>query len=443
MRLNRILKIKDSETKTLFKNSSWVLSSNLIRAVLLFLRGIIVARTLGVELYGTFNLIAAFATMVIQLLSFPISSTLTKFGAEYLIKKNFTNLAAVFKLGTFISFGLAFLSIVLIGIMNYFFYDVFLDDPDLETYVMVFAIIGSTVFFDQLGRSFLRLNYKFKQEGYIVIITAVFDLLLVGITVYLYPADFMAFFIALMISKLFTSTVLNVVSFYSFKRLAQDYMNTKVEVLKEELRDLSNYTLANSGSRILKTITNNGDVLLLGALAGPVPVAFYNIAKKLAQVIMIVVDPFASSIFPQLSILISKKKFSEVLVMVKKVTKLLLLPSIIFVIISILIREQVIELAFGEEYIDAASPFVYLVINSILSALLFWNRPLVESINLVSFRFYLNAVCLLVGGVFAFFSIQSLGAVGVAIGLLIANGLTNLVSSIVAYRKTNNQIDVE
>ena len=155
---------------------------------------------------------------------------------------------------------------------------------------------------------------------------------------------------------------------------------------------------------------------------------------------MIVVDPLTSSIFSQLSILISKKKFAEVIQMIKKVTKLLVIPATLFVSLSILLREKVIIFAYGIEYIEASDPFVVLVINAIVSAVLFWNRPLLESINLVKFRFYLNAISLVIGAVVAYITIPIVGSIGVAFGLLIANGLASIVSSLVAYNKTKNAI---
>lgn len=435
MNIKQLIKIKDLQTQVLFKNSSWVLGSNILRAVLVFLRGVIIARGLGVELFGTFNIIAAFAGLVHQFFGFPVSSTTIKYGADYLANNRLRELTALIKGSFFVSLLLAFTSTLVITGLTLFVYEVFFDDPDLETFVVLFAIITSSAFLDNLSKASLRLLYKFKEESIVVVVGAIIDLIIIGLVVFYNTSNFAAFFFAMIAAKVLSSILLNGVAFVYIWRIIKPYWKVPVQILKKESSKLISYTLNNSGSRALKTFMNNGDVLLLGALLGPAPVGFYNIAKKLAQSILIIIDPLTQTLFPQLSRLIGEKKYSEIGVMIKKVTRITLIPSLLVVCSLIFFREQIILFTYGQEYIEAAKPFIYLSINAVLGAILFWNLPLILSMGLVKFRLQVNGIVLIIGAIVAYLLTPTLGAVGISIGLLLANGLAILVFSGVTYSK--------
>lgn len=438
MNLSKLKLLFDSQTKVLFKNSSWVLGGNLTRSALVFLRGIIIARGLGVELYGTFTIIAAFAGSIQQFLNFTLSSTIIKFGASYLSNKKNDKLTALIKSGYYFSSIVAVLSTTIIAFLTIFVYDVFLDKPGLQWFILMYAIISSTMFIDNISTTLLQLYYKFKQAAIINIVVTIIDLLIIAIIVLFNPNNFTYFFIALVSSRLLGSVILNIATFTIVKNSLLPYLKTSVRVLKDDYKVLVNYTIANSGSRAIKSLINNGDVLLLGAMLGPVPVAFYNIAKKLAYMILIFIDPLTNTIFPQLSLLIADQKYDEVKKMIYRITKLLVIPSIVFVAIVYFLRDYIIILTYGKEYLEAAKPFLFLTINAVVGAILFWNLPLLLSLGMAKFRFYINLVSLVFGGIAAYLLIPQYGTNGAAIGLLISNAFVIGVFCYVSITKINN-----
>jgi len=443
MILKKIRQYLDGETKLLIKNSSWVLGGNMIRAIVMFAKGIIISRGLGVELYGIFNLIAAFALLIHQFFQFTLSTVLIKFGADFLGEHSIEKFKSLVKAILGLSLLLCLLSNLIIYASSEFFYQVFFDRPNLQLYIIVFGLAASTAFIDGLSLGLLRLFYKFKQNSVIVIINVLLELIIISIVLYVYPNNFKYFLLAVVGSKLISSIVLNGSTLILIGDKLKGFWKASLSHLSQEKRQIRSYIVTNSGSRILKNLLNNGDVLLLGALTGPAPVAFYNIAKKLAQSILIVVDPITSSMFPQLSHLITQRKFNEVKVMLQKVTKMLLLPSLIFMAVLYWLREDIIQLAYGSEFVPAAEPFVYLAANAILAAILFWNLPMLLSMGLVNFRFKGQLAALIVGIAITYLTVPSMGASGVALGLLIANGGSQLVFSLATYIKLNHQTSSE
>ena len=435
MLIKSLLQYFDGQTKLLIKNSSWVLGGNLFRAVIMFVKSIVISRGLGVELFGVFNLIAAFTVLIHQFLQFTLSSVLIKYGADFLGEENQAKFQGLVK-GIFsTSLILGVISNLIIVGATLLFYDVFFDRPDLHSYILLFGLVSSTIFIDGLSIGLLHLFYKFKQRSIIDIIKVSLELLAVALVLYLYPENFKYFFITLISVRLLGSVIFNTSAWIILAPQIGKFWKAKLSAIQAEKKAIINFTLSNTGSRVLKNLSNNGDVLLLGALSGPSAVAFYNIAKKLAQTIQILVDPISNTLFPQLSHLISQRKFGEVQLMIRKITKLLFLPCLLIMGVVYYFRAEVIQLAYGIEFLPATKPFIYLTANAVIGALVFWGLPMILSLGMVNFRFRVEAFLLCIGATVAYFTTPILGASGVAIGLLITNGGAQLFFSSVTYLK--------
>jgi O-antigen/teichoic acid export membrane protein len=163
----------DKESKVLLKNTSWLLGSNIIRTILVFLKSIVIARGLGVEFYGVYALIAAFVVTIQDFFNLNIGNAFIKFGAEFKTRERGDQVMALIKACLLATTVTATLSIILISVLVGFAYDSFVDIPGLEWYIILYAIADVATFFDPMGRSILRLYYKFKVNSMVQTITAV------------------------------------------------------------------------------------------------------------------------------------------------------------------------------------------------------------------------------------------------------------------------------
>jgi PST family polysaccharide transporter len=180
---------------------------------------------------------------------------------------------------------------------------------------------------------------------------------------------------------------------------------------------------------------DQGDVLLLAYLSNPVQVAFYSVAKKVSYSILLLTDPITNSIYPQLSLLVSAKKYNDIKTMLKKITKVILYPSVGFLILMYFFNEELIQLIYGSEYYGAGLAFFILLVSSVLSAVFFWALSLVLSLGLFRFRLFSSILSLVAGFTLAYYLTPKYGAVGVAAGLLLAKLITLLLSIIVTTRE--------
>lgn len=427
----------NNQTKILLANSSWVFLSNGIRVGLAFVRSIIVARGLGIEIYGIYAVVQAFISAILELFNLNVGTALIKFGAEYLAEQRSDKLVVLLKLCLLITFCTAILGILLISGILLFFYDSFINYPGLTSVIIILSASVSLSFFDYIGQSILRLFFKFKLNSILQIIVTVFQVIVIGVTLLIYPKNLIFFMVAVISGNIIGSIITNVSVYYEIKEKIMPYYKCKYNIISEDIKRILKFVFANSGSRTLKTILNQGDVLLLGILSTPVQVGFYSIAKKLGYSILILIDPLVNAVFPQFSKITSEKKYKELKGMIKQTTFMILLPVSLLLLIVILWKQEIIILVYGAQYKGAENPLVLHLFSALISAITFWSLSLILSLGLVTFRFFASLASLIVGALIAIILTPEYGAVGTAVGVFIANLILSFLLSYVSIKMIN------
>lgn len=411
----------DTQSKTLFKNSTWVFIANIVGFVLAFLRSVVLARGLGVEIFGVYTLVINFASTILEIFNLNVGIAIIKFGAAFKAQGRIDKLVALIKgctTASFISFSLA---IVVLGFLLKYFYNSFFNFPGLEWYTVFYSVaIAISMFSVILNSSILRLFFKFKINAIITITMDVVEFCLILAALYIYPNDLKIFFIAVILSKLFNGAVCLVAAAWEIKKDLSGHLSAQSKLLFDQRKEIRSFVATNSISGTMKTFINKGDVLLLGAIGTPAMIGYYSIAKKLAYSILAVTDPLTAAIYPQLSKLVAEKKYAETIQMIKKISRLFLYPAVAVLGVIFFMREWIIKTIFGADFAPAAEPFFFLMIVALLIAVFFWNLSMIQSLGLMGFRFLVYVIAIIFGGISSWFLIPVWGATGAALGLLIA-----------------------
>jgi O-antigen/teichoic acid export membrane protein len=410
----------DAESKALFKNSTWFFLANANSAVCDFLRSVILGRGLGVEGFGIYILIITLVHTIQEFFNLNLGTAFIKFGAEYKSSNNISRLGALLK-GCFILAGVtALASITFIILVSYFAYDLFISEPGLRTYIQVYAIAASLSFFDYLSVSLLKLYFKFRLNSVIKICLDLTELAVVATVVYLFPGDLPALFTAVVGILVIKGIVYNGAALWEMRDVIISHLRVKISEIGDDKRRISGFVVNNSVSRTLHTLIFSGDILLLGALAGPAEAGYYAIAKKLAFAVLRLTDPMTHSIYPQLATLVAQHSYANIKIMLKKVSTifLLVIATIFFLVLGM--NEWIMTSIYGEEFLPASTALVILVAASGVSAVFFWSTSLIFSLGRVDVRLKAYLLALVLGGSVAWFLIPAYGATGLAIAMLLA-----------------------
>lgn len=412
----------DSQSKTLFKNSSWVFFSNLFGVGLTFIRAVIIARGLGAELFGIYTVIVAFIITVMEILNLNLGTAIIKFGAQYKHENRIDKIVALIKGSLVATFLMAAASLLVVTILTYTNYDTFIKAPDLRWFAICYTIAAGGLLLNQVSRSSLRLYFKFKLNSIIQMIMDVIELALIASALYFWPSQLPIFMIAILFSRLVNSIIPAIAAFNELKPEFTGYMNAKTSLLKDQFKTIRVFVINNSFSRTIQSLINNGDVLLIGVLASsPTQAAFYAVGKKLAFSILTLTDPLSNSIYPQLCKLHSEKQTGAIRKMLIKLTTLAAIPASAFMLVAYFFNQFIISTFFGKEYLEAGVTFYLLTGASLLYSTFFWIQPLMQALGLVNVRLKVSLIGFVTGLIMAYLLIPAYGSDGMAVTMIIMN----------------------
>jgi len=432
-----IKKNLDVESKQLLKNSSWVFFSNFNGIALNVLRSIVIARGLGAKTFGTYAIVVAFVGIIQEFLNLNLGTAIVKFGSVYRKEERTDKLGALIYQSLKISGIMILISVFVVSLFTFISYATFAHKAGLELYIILYAVAASTRYFNSISSGVLRLYYKFRLNSVIQMIMDFVETASIVTVVLLYPRNLDAFFITVIIAAFLNGVICNWMAYWELRHELQHHLKSKLDLIKEDIKSVKTFVIGNSLGNSLKSVMAQGDVLVLGALAGPAQVAFYSVAKKIGYAILALTDPLVQSIFPQFSKLLAEKKFPETKKMLKKITLMATYPCIAYVIITLSMKRWLFVTIFGKEFLGSAEPFFYLLLSAVFSAITFWSLPLIISLGMVKLRLQVYMIAIIAGLAIAYFTIPHMHASGAALALLCMNLIINFTFIFKSYQKMN------
>lgn len=430
-----LLKKLDPESKKLFRNSTWVFFSNFFSTGLAFLRSILIARGLGVSIYGTYVVVVAFVGLVQEFLNLNIGTALIRYGAVYHAEGRKDKLMALVKVSVFFSLLMALVSVIVIALLSSISYSTFIDEPGLQWFIIAYAAAASITYLNSVSRGLLRMYYKFRLSSIIQMIMDVIETIAIAIAVIFYPRDLNVFFIAVILTRFLNGLICNALAFWELRKELGSVELSPVALIKGDLNDFKKYVLGNSIGNSLKTLISQGDIVLLRVLTSAEQVGLYNVAKKLAYAVLTLTDPLVQSIFPQFSRLLAEKKFLETRKMVIRISTLAIIPAAIFMILAISLSQTIIGLVYGAEYLNASASFSFFIVGATTASVSFWMLPLVLSLGLIKERLVIYFLTILSGIGLSLIFVPLFQAAGMSMVLLIINMLNLILFGILVNNK--------
>jgi O-antigen/teichoic acid export membrane protein len=432
----------DLQSITLLKNSSWVFVSNFIGAVLAFAKAILVARLLGAESYGVFTVIIVFIGTIIEVFNLNLGAALIRFGSGYNTEGRNDKVLALIKASLLASCLVLTVSVLATTLFTLFSYDSFILKPDLEWFSILYAIAAGSVFFNQIGRSALRLFFRFKKNALIQIVLDLIDFSVIVTALLFYPSRLDIFLTAVLITTFINGVIPNIAAWKELKPELPGWTDVSIKSILPDLKPIRSFVFRNSLAKTLQSLTNKGDVLILGLLsANPVQVGLYAVGKKLAYYVLMFTDPLVTSVYPQFCKLREEKNHSAILKMIRRLTLLSAGPAVLFVSLSFLIGEWAVTLIFGKDYTSAGVTFGVLSISAALQASLFWMQPLLQAFDLMSQRVWVFLTGIITGAAAAWLLVPVSGSTGMAWAVVVSQLIMTSFFLTLVFKKVNSGIE--
>jgi O-antigen/teichoic acid export membrane protein len=399
-------------------------------AIISFVQGILVTRTLGPSLYGVLGVVMTFGGLIKAFLSFRTSEPLTRYLVEYKHKNEQSSLEKLLGTAILIDFAtriLAFTVIVAAAPLAAQFI------AGGEESILIYWIYGATVlgtFLDATWYSVARDLKYFKLLAVLPVIFAALQLL--GVVLLWQMALLnLLWLVALYLLIQFGKFMVNGV--FLIWKLDTVY---KISVLKINWRqcvtqrsDLSGFwTFMNITylSSMVTTLVKNGDILILGYYRTDEEVGLYRLAKNLVAIIQSVGGTLASVIYQDINELIVLKKYAQIKKGLIKLSKVWLPAILGGLVLAIISAEMVITWVYGSDFAKASIPFSLLMIGVSVAMSLFWVQPMILALNKLKENLLLVSIIGILFTLSSLFVTPIYGSAGMAILLASAWAMGHL-----------------
>jgi len=201
--------------------------------------------------------------------------------------------------------------------------------------------------------------------------------------------------------------------------------------------DLSRFSAYAYLSRLASMLHQHGDKLIIGALAGPVALAFYAVPSQLASRILGLTSRLSSVIYPRVSALSAVGESTQLRRMVLDVTRLLTYINLAVLGLIALNGEEFLRRWVGPEFVTASYPVLLLVTLGLLTDSL-THVPSMVNDGLGHPRVTGSFALMrgLIGVPLVFIGTQTGGIMGAAIGHLLASVLMTAAFLIYVHERT-------
>ncbi|MCE3278810.1 MAG: uncharacterized protein K0S44_1001 [Bacteroidetes bacterium] len=357
------------------------------------------ARTLSVENYGTYGQ----TILITDLIKCFFIMGLTNVIYVQLSDKT-QNFSTVFKSNLLFSFisGLAG-TLFVFGSSGYL--SVWFNNPSMTTFIEIlsFGLIFQ-IPYDYLN-AVLIYSGKVKQSVIITVITNIFKIALLFVSIHILHSMEMVFI---------TFLVTNVIQFICIFFVIPKEFYTQGGVDLKIMRSQFKLSLPIIISALLGHLLKFADGLMVSSLLTVKDYAVFRNGAFEIPLISIVYSSVSSIILPEVSTLSAADQNNQIVELKRKVSSSVSLLTIPIAIFVLLFSVPIITLLFGDNYAESAS--VFFIINLLVLIRINDYQDILILRSAGKYILFYNIICLVLNIIFAYFFISYFGVIGAAIG---------------------------
>lgn len=362
------------------KNSGWLTGSSGAVLMLSVVQGVLTARLLGVTRWGILGIALSFAVVVGKLLSFRMNDFVVRWVTQLRVQDE-TVAPTAFRLALLTDTGTALVSFFVVQALAGWAAVALARSPGS---LWVFRLVALFALFQAGRESFqgmLHLTGDFRVHGLILAgcqAVSVTGIVLVSVLGGGMPA---------VASSIVLAEGLACLLFWVFglraagRLLGAGWLTAPRAELGDLRRPMLHFAVMTNISGTLRSTMNDGDLLLLGLLAGPASAAYYKLAKSICQIAQLPNLPMVNASYPEFSAAAAKEDwvvFRRLMARGSSVAAVWVVPvSVALVALS----PFAIRLLYGPSFLPAVPVLALLLAGLCFDGVLFWTSAAMLSLG--------------------------------------------------------------
>ncbi|MGB9847788.1 MAG: flippase [Minisyncoccia bacterium] len=387
MDLENLLFNNISPKQTFFKNSFWLLFSQILSRLFKLILVLVSARVLGPTGFGTFNYILSIGTLFFLFADWGINTLIIRDYQQAVEREKYTRAAFLFRILT--------TSLCLIAaILGLFVFQ----NPEFRLNFLVISIYLFVANIKDLFVSFLRAIQKMEKE-FIVILVESFSVMAFSIFLILIYKNIISLSVGYLIGVL--------LSFITAGLMIKPFKNYFLPQLDKNLfKQLFINGLPVALFGLLNFILFSTDQIMLGKMRGVTEVGYYSLITKGILLINLLPSLIMIALFPYLSANINDKE------KIKKITQKALIGFLalgFLIALLIFIFAPILPFFVGKQYEPSVSLAQFLSWIIVFTFPAVYLSYLYIAYNKQWLNFYLTAFCAIINLVLNFLLIPKFG----------------------------------
>jgi O-antigen/teichoic acid export membrane protein len=418
-----------------------LLTGSFANAVLMLIGTTIAARSLGPASYGVFALVLTIGRFAERVLRFESWQPLIKYIADEEVSGSPQRQAQLFLYGLLLDVVCALLAAGLAVAAGYLLLPVLELQSEQLVLIAIYAL-AIAVNIRGMPTASLRLAGQFRTLAYVQMLTSLLRIGLAAVAL-ARGATLLDFILIWTIAQAIDSLLFLWLGFRALRQLGvPSPLRAGVRGMGSNFPGFIRFAWMTNVSSSVRTLTQEADTVLVGALAGNAAAGFYHLAKRIAKVAQQVGAQVQAVLYPDMARLWARFEIGSFRRLTSRIQMSLAAIGLTMLVTCWLAGAFAIEIVFGREFSGAYPLLVAQFIAVVLimhsapsrSALLAMDKPrLVLAIDVLS---------TLVFFIVAWLAIPGNGALGANFGHIAFAGLTAVAMDIAWWRHSRRALSV-
>ncbi|MGA2915426.1 MAG: lipopolysaccharide biosynthesis protein [Sedimentisphaerales bacterium] len=335
----------------MFRNTSVLLGGRTIAGLMAILSLSIAARALGPEGLGVFALIQAYVIIIDRLLNFQCWQAVIKFGADFLKQNKPEEFKSLVKFCTILDAATALCGAVIAAAGVYFFGN-WKGWQQQTIYATIVYCIWILFNLEGTAGGLLRLFDKFKLVSATNITGATLKLVFAALG-YAFSPKLMTFVIIWVTAGIAETILLLLTAWYQvYKRTGDNFFKAKLGIAAKD-KTLWKFVLSTNLNQSVKLASRELDVLIVGAVLGTAATGIYKIARQLAAIPAMLIEPMYQAVYTELAALAAEKRFSDLKHIIAKTTVIGGVASLLIWLFFVIFAGPILNVLAGANFEQA------------------------------------------------------------------------------------------
>jgi len=367
---------EDNLLRRVVKNSSYLFSSSTLSIGFNIIASVFSTRALDVFGFGILAAVTTFAAVADKLLSFRIGELVIKYAGQSLAQGEKERAAAVFKTAALTELGVSVLSYLLIVLTAPLAAFYFAKDARLAPFFIFYGLIVPAGFIYESSSALLQISGHFRSQAVLNLAQSVVT---AGIVFYAYfsGAGLQMVLTAYLVGKTITGFGFAALALRSARKLfGSGWWRVSLRLLPPQ-QEFWTFAFSSNFSGTINLFVRDSDILWINYFLSPLEGGYYKLAMSIIGFMMMPIDPFIKTSFPEISKAIAERAWERLRNLLRRLTAISASVTLGFGLVLLVAGQWIIGLVYGVKFIPALAPALILLIGYGCANIFFWNRPLI------------------------------------------------------------------